>query len=91
MSDKLGPRTYGEKEEMVFLGKEIRHERDYSEKTAELIDSEINQLIADAKETATRIIGERRQDMEKIVELLLKQETIEKEEFEELLGKKEAA
>src|SRR3989339_1061306 len=91
MSDKLGPRTYGEKEEMVFLGKEIHHERDYSEKTAELIDSEINQLIADAKDTATQIISEQRLDMEKIVELLLKQETIEKEEFEELLGKKEAA
>ncbi|MFH2062712.1 MAG: ATP-dependent zinc metalloprotease FtsH [bacterium] len=89
MSDKLGARTYGEKEEMVFLGKEIHHERDYSEKTAELIDSEISDLIESAKRTATEIIAERRADLEKVVELLLKQETIEKEEFETLLGKKE--
>ncbi|MBU0625569.1 ATP-dependent zinc metalloprotease FtsH [Patescibacteria group bacterium] len=88
MSEKLGPRTYGEKEEMVFLGKEIRHERDYSEKTAEVIDSEINKLIDGAKKTAQEIIKTRQADLEKIAKLLLKKETIEKEEFEELLGKK---
>jgi cell division protease FtsH len=88
MSEKLGPRTYGEKEEMVFLGKEIHHERDYSEKTAELIDSEINKLVEDAKKTATETIKKRRSDLEKIVKVLLEKETIEKEEFENLLGKK---
>jgi len=88
MSDKLGPRTYGEKEEMIFLGREIHEQRDYSEKTAELIDSEISDLIGEAKKTATDIIKTQRKDLEKIVKELLEHETIEKDRFEELLGKK---
>lgn len=86
MSEKLGPRTYGEKEEMVFLGKEIHHERDYSEKVAEMIDQEISALLHDAMETARRVITERRADMEKIVATLLEKETIEKEQFEALFA-----
>ncbi|HSD12188.1 MAG TPA: ATP-dependent zinc metalloprotease FtsH, partial [Patescibacteria group bacterium] len=86
MSEKLGPRTYGEKEEMVFLGKEIHHERDYSEKVAEMIDHEITTLLMDAMETARRIIREHRDKMEKIVATLLEKETIEKEEFEAVMG-----
>lgn len=86
MSEKLGPRTYGEKEEMVFLGKEIHHERDYSEKVAEMIDHEITSLLTDAMETARRIIREHRDKMEKIVATLLEKETIEKEEFEAVMG-----
>jgi cell division protease FtsH len=88
MSEKLGPRTYGKREEMVFLGKELHHERDYSEKTAEIIDSEINVLITEAKKTATEIIKQHRDDLEKIVKLLLAHETIERDEFEKLMGKK---
>ena len=84
MSKKLGPRTYGEKEEMIFLGKEIHHERDYSEKVAEIIDQEISQLLEEARETARRIITEERPMLEKIVARLLEKETIEKEEFEAL-------
>ncbi len=86
MSEKLGPRTYGEKEEMVFLGKEIHHERDYSEKVAEMIDHEITALLTAAMETARRIITERRQDMEKIVVALMEKETLEKEQFEALFS-----
>ena len=91
MSDKLGPRTYGEKEEMIFLGKEIHEQRDYSEKTAELIDSEISAMISEAKDTAVKIINERRKDLDKIVEALLEHETIERDEFEKLMGKKKTA
>jgi cell division protease FtsH len=91
MSDKLGPRTYGEKEEMVFLGKEIHHERDYSEKIAEIIDEEINKLLTDAKTTAQSIVDGHRDKLEIIVKALLENETIEKEKFEELLGKKNGA
>ncbi|MEY4744440.1 MAG: ATP-dependent metalloprotease FtsH [Candidatus Parcubacteria bacterium] len=86
MSDKLGPRTYGEKEEMVFLGKEIHHERDYSEKVAEMIDHEITALLMDAMETARRVIREHRDKMEKIVATLLEKETIEKDEFDAVMG-----
>src|SRR5690606_8370302 len=88
MSEKLGTRTYGEKEEMVFLGREIHHERDYSEKVAEQIDAEIERILGDARETARKIITENREKMDKIVAVLLEKETIEKEEFEEVMGSK---
>ncbi len=88
MSEKLGPRTYGEKEEMIFLGKEIHEQRDYSEKVAERIDEEISALLGRAKETATQIINDNRDKLDRIVKELLEHETIEKERFEELMGKK---
>jgi cell division protease FtsH len=84
MSEKLGPRTYGEKEEMVFLGKEIHHERDYSEKVAEMIDHEITALLMQAMETAKKVINDDRKHLEKIVAALLEKETLEKEQFESL-------
>jgi cell division protease FtsH len=91
MSEKLGPRTYGEKEEMIFLGKEIHEQRDYSEKVAEQIDHEISEMLDTAKKTATRIISENREDLDKIVKELLEHETIEKDRFEKMLGKKKEA
>ncbi len=87
MSDKLGPRTYGEKEEMIFLGREIHEQRDYSEKVAESIDMEITSFIKQGMDKAEKIIKDNREEIEKVAQLLLKQETIEKEEFEELMGK----
>jgi len=86
MDEKLGPRTFGQKEEMVFLGKEIHERRDYSEKTAEVIDQEISNYIDDALKTAIRLIKEQKVKMDKIVEVLLKKETIEKQEFENLMA-----
>jgi cell division protease FtsH len=86
MSDELGPRTYGERDEMIFLGKQIHESRDYSEKVAEKIDAEVSKLLDNAKETARRIIRERRPQMDAIVKHLLEKETIEKEEFIQLIG-----
>lgn len=88
MDEILGPRTFGEKEELIFLGKEIHERRDYSEKTAELIDQRIMSLIGQAQKTAREIIIKYRSDLEKIVKELLTKESIEKEAFETLLGKK---
>ncbi len=88
MSEKLGPRTFGEREEMVFLGREISEQRDYSDATAELIDKEISDLIDSARETAQTIIRDNKDKLEKIVEVLLTKETIEREDFEKLLGAK---
>lgn len=88
MSKKLGPRSYGQGEEMVFLGKEMHRQRDFSNDTAQIIDDEIRLLVEEAKKTAVDIIKERREDLEIIVKELLKHETIEKERFEELLGGK---
>lgn len=81
MSDKLGPRTYGQKEEMIFLGREIHEQRDYSEKAAEQIDNEIDSFINQASTIAQNIIKEKREELERIVKYLLKKETIEKDEF----------
>ncbi|MBI4268546.1 ATP-dependent zinc metalloprotease FtsH [Candidatus Uhrbacteria bacterium] len=84
MSSELGPRTFGEKEDMIFLGREITEHRDYSEKTAEKIDREITTLIAEAQETATEILSGAREKMETLVHLLLEKETIERDEFAHL-------
>ncbi|MFZ5363923.1 MAG: ATP-dependent zinc metalloprotease FtsH [Patescibacteria group bacterium] len=84
MSDKLGARTFGEKEEMIFLGREIHEQRDYSEKVAETIDQEISHLLTEATKTALDIIKKKKNKLEEIVKILLEKETIEKEEFEEI-------
>ncbi len=86
---KLGPRTFGKKEELVFLGKEISEEKDYSEATAQEIDKEVSRFINEARETAEKIIQEKRIALEKIVKVLLEKETIEKDEFNELVGIKQ--
>ncbi len=86
MSDTLGPRTYGEREEMIFLGKQIHENRDYSEKIAETIDNEINNLLKRALDVATNLIKTNREKMDKVVKVLLEKETIEKEEFATIIG-----
>ena len=88
MSENLGPRTFGEKEEMIFLGREIHEQRDYSEKVAEKIDEEIAEFIKQASKRAEKIIKDKREELDKVVKELLEKETIEKEKFEELVGKK---
>lgn len=91
MSENLGPRTYGAKEEMIFLGREIHEQRDYSEKVAERIDEEISELIKKGGEMAQEIIVSQKETLEKVVVALLEKETIEKNEFELLVGIKPKA
>ncbi|MFH1522726.1 MAG: ATP-dependent zinc metalloprotease FtsH [Patescibacteria group bacterium] len=89
MSENLGPRTFGDKEEMIFLGREIHEQRDYSEKIAEQIDREISNFISKAVSQARYIIKEKNKYLEKVVKVLLEKETLEREEFENIVGKKE--
>lgn len=84
MSDLLGPRVYGEREDMIFLGREIHENRDYSEKVAEKIDTEIDRLIQEGLKTATALLQENTAAVHRIVAELLEKETIEKETFERL-------
>ncbi len=84
MSEELGPRTFGNAEEMVFLGREIHEQRDYSEKTAERIDEAVSRLIQEASDTAKRILTEKRGILNVIAKTLLEKETLEKEEFEQV-------
>ncbi len=88
MSDHLGPRTYGEKEEMIFLGREIHEQRDYSEKVAEKIDEEITSFIKQGTIKAEKIIKEQQAKLEAVVTALLEKETLEKEAFEKIVGAK---
>jgi cell division protease FtsH len=87
MSDVLGPRTFGQKEEMIFLGKEIHERRDYSEKVAETIDKEVTKLISTASQTAKETIVKNRKTLDKIAKTLLEKETLEKNEFAALFEK----
>jgi cell division protease FtsH len=77
MSDTLGPRTFGHKEEMIFLGREIGEQKNYSEKTAEAIDAEIGMLIEHAHATAMRLLSTNRHILDLMASELIKRETIE--------------
>jgi cell division protease FtsH len=85
MSEKLGPRTFGKREELVFLGREIHEQRNYSEKIAEEIDDEVKVLIQRAHETATKILTENKDRLKLVAERLMVDETIEEAAFEALL------
>ena len=85
MSDKLGPRTFGHREELVFLGREIHEQRNYSEKVAEDIDDEVHSLIQCAYDTAKKILTENKERLKLIAENLMAKETIEEAEFASLL------
>ncbi len=85
MSEKIGPMTLGEKEELIFLGRELTTERNYSEQTARLIDEEVKRLIDQAYEQAKGILTDRRLKLDEVAQLLIEKETIERDEFEKLV------
>ena len=77
LSDKLGPRTFGKNEELVFLGAEVNRTQDYSEETARLIDDEVTRLLRDAHDEARAILESRRERVEMLVKELLEKETVD--------------
>ena len=85
MSEKLGPRIFGHDQAMPFLGREFCAEPDYSEEIAREIDDEIRRIIEEAHVQARDILTDKRASLEKLSEILIKRETIEKEQFEALL------
>ena len=86
MSDKLGPRQFGDNEGLIFLAEEIHSKKNYSEKTAELIDFEIGRLLEEAKVRAGEVLVKHRAELDKLVKNLMEKETIEQEEFVILMG-----
>jgi len=86
MSEVLGPRVYGERSDMIFLGRDIHENRDYSDKKAELIDTEIDGLIREALDRAKTLIADNREAMDKVAKVLLEKETLEREAFLEAIG-----
>jgi len=84
MSEELGPMVYGRKEELVFLGREISEQRDYSEGIAQQIDTAIQKLVQDAYEDAKAILLKYRKELDQIAEKLLDVETLNAEQFYEI-------
>jgi cell division protease FtsH len=81
MSDKLGPMTFGQKEELVFLGKEIGEQRDYSEAVAQEIDVEVRGIVHEAYERAKDVLMRHREQLDRIAERLIDVETLDADEF----------
>ena len=84
MSEKLGPRTFGKREELIFLGREISEQRDYSDSVAEQIDDEVHSLIHGAYQTAMRILKDHRPRLDHISNYLMENETIEEDQFPDI-------
>ncbi len=89
MSERLGPRVFGHDHGQPFLGREFSTEPDYSDEIAREIDDEVRRIIESAHKRATSILTEHSHDLKNISEILVKRETIEKEEFLALLGGQE--
>ena len=84
MSDSLGPMVYGQKEELIFLGREISEQRDYSEAVAEQIDQEVRRLVGEAHQKAQDILVQYRDRLDAVATRLLEVETVSREEFESI-------
>jgi cell division protease FtsH len=84
----LGPISFGEREEFMFLGKETTEQRNYSEKVAVQIDKEVEKFIKNAQSQAEKILTQKKKLLEKVAQTLIEKETIEKEEFENLITDK---
>jgi len=89
MSEKLGPMSFGKKEEEIFLGREIARHRDYSESTAQLIDAEVRLIIDTAQQKALELLKEKIDILRKVAETLLVRETLDGEELDRIISGEE--
>ena len=85
MSDELTYRSFGKRQEAIFLGREMAEERDYSLKTEAIIDREIDRLLSEGVETAKKILVEHRDELDAVSEFLLENETIDSDQFEAIM------
>ncbi|MBN2386009.1 MAG: ATP-dependent zinc metalloprotease FtsH [Anaerolineales bacterium] len=84
MSSELGPMVYGQKEELIFLGREISEQRDYSDAVAEQIDRVVRKIVEDAYVRARELLKKYRKELEAVAQRLLEVETIDRDEFEKI-------
>lgn len=84
MSNDLGAMVYGQKEELIFLGREISEQRDYSEAVAEQIDHEVRKLVDESYKLALEILNKYRTELDAVAAKLLEVETLTREEFEKI-------
>jgi len=85
MSGEIGPQTFGAQEEVLFLGREISRNQDFSEDTARRIDEEVNKLLKESYQKATTILHENRDKLELIAEMLIEKETLDGRDVEEIV------
>jgi len=83
---ELGPRTFGHKEEMIFLGKDIHEERNYSDKMAEEIDRQVSLFIDNAYKKSENILAEKKDILNKLADVLLEKETLEQDDYNKIIG-----
>jgi cell division protease FtsH len=86
MAEELGPVTYGQEEEPIFMGKEIARHKDYSEDTAQRIDKAVKQFLDIARKQAETILAAHKEDLEKLAEALIARETLVDDEVRTLIG-----
>jgi len=86
MSDDLGPMTFGEREEMVFLGRNIAEHRNYSESVARRIDAEVRRIIGQAHQQAADLMDQHRQTLDKLARELIENETLDEDQFSALMA-----
>ena len=89
MSDKLGPLSYGKKEEQIFLGREIAQHRDYSEATAIAIDAEVKSIVDENHTRVTQLLGDSRELLVRLAEKLLERESLDADEIDLVLNGEE--
>ena len=89
MSDKMGPLTFGKKEEQIFLGREFAQHRDYSESTAILIDQEVKSIVERGSQRARQILSEHRDLLERLAAALLEYEVLDGVEIQGIIEGKE--
>jgi cell division protease FtsH len=82
MSEKLGPRTFGDKQELIFLGREISEQKDYSEKTSEIIDNEMDEIIRSCYENSLKILTANKTKLTELAQALIVRETLDFDELE---------
>ena len=87
MSDKLGPVTFGRREEQIFLGREISQHRDYSEDTARLIDEEVRAIVEKAEQIAFDILTAHRTELDKLAAALLEKEVLDGSAIDAIIGR----
>jgi len=90
MSEKLGPLQYGQKEEPIFIGKEIARHKDYSEKTSQMIDEEIRSIVDKAYRKAWDELSRHKDSLDKLAKKLLEKEVLNSKEIEEIVGLKKS-
>ena len=88
MSDRMGPLSYGKKEELVFLGREIATHKDYSEETAEKIDEEVSRIVTESYDKAKKLLSDHVEILHKLAAELLEKEVLNTAELDVIIGLK---